>query len=72
MTTCHLRQSGQYLSDSSYSLEIPYRAYTELIREKLKEVPEVEVLQPVSLRERVVDRLFGTHERYRPDGLKFP
>ena len=46
----HPQQTGQYLPDGSYQLEIPYRVDTELIREILKEGAEIEVLAPESLR----------------------
>lgn len=49
----HPQQTGQYLTDGSYQLEIPYRADTELLREILKEGPEVEVLSPPALRESI-------------------
>ena len=47
----HPQQTGRYLPDGSYQLEIPYRMDTELLREILKEGSEVEVLDPKSLRE---------------------
>lgn len=49
----HPQQTGQFLPDGSYQLEIPYRMDTELIREILKEGAEVEVLAPDSLRQQV-------------------
>ena len=61
----HPQQTGQYLPDGSYLLEIPYRVDTELIREILKEGAEVEVLAPDSLRQQVASfidlaqRLYG-------------
>lgn len=51
----HPQQTGQYLPDGSYQLEIPYRMDTELIREILKEGPEVTVLEPSSLRATVAE-----------------
>ena len=49
----HPEQTGQYLPDGSYQLEIPYRIDTELLREILKEGPEVMVIGPASLRGKV-------------------
>lgn len=49
----HPQQTGQYLPDGSYQLQIPYREETELNREILKEGAEVEVLEPPSLRVQV-------------------
>lgn len=46
----HPQQTGQYLSDGSYQLEIPYHIETELLRDILKEGAEVEVLAPDILR----------------------
>ena len=51
----HPQQTGQYLPDGSYQLQIPYREDTELIREILKEGAEVMVLAPESLRIKVKD-----------------
>ena len=49
----HPEQTGKYLPDGSYQLEIPYRIDTELLREILKEGPEVMVIGPASLRGKV-------------------
>jgi predicted DNA-binding transcriptional regulator YafY len=61
----HPQQTGQYLADGSYQLELPYRMDTELLREILKEGSEVEVLAPESLRQQVArcivlaEKLYG-------------
>jgi predicted DNA-binding transcriptional regulator YafY len=49
----HPQQIGQFLSDGSYQLEIPYRVDMELVREILKEGQEVEVIEPLSLRDHI-------------------
>jgi predicted DNA-binding transcriptional regulator YafY len=65
----HPQQTGQYLPEGSYLLEIPYRVDTELIREILKEGAEVEVLAPASLRQQVsrfidlAQKLYGLSEK---------
>lgn len=51
--TWHPQQAGQLLPDGSYQLQIPYRIDTELAQEILKEGPEVEVLVPEALRQKV-------------------
>lgn len=63
----HPQQTGQYLPDGSYQLEIPYRINTELIREILKEGSEVEVLEPNELRQEIIGVLTQTHVIYRPN-----
>jgi predicted DNA-binding transcriptional regulator YafY len=60
----HPEQTGQYLPDGSYQLQIPYREETELIREILKEGAEVEVLAPDSLRSQVADQLNSARNIY--------
>lgn len=60
----HPQQTGQFLPDGSYQLDIPYRMDTELIREILKEGPEVEVMAPEGLRKRVTHHVSLTQEVY--------
>lgn len=62
----HPEQTGQYLPDGSYQLEIPYRIDTELLREILKEGPEVMVMGPASLRgkvEELANQMVGIYEQ---------
>lgn len=61
----HPQQIGQYLSDGSYQLEIPYRTDTELLREILKEGTEVEVLEPDSLKSQIVNNVVRLGDIYR-------
>ena len=56
----HPKQTGKVLADGSFQLEIPYREDLELVREILKEGPEVEVLSPKSLRDLVISQLNAT------------
>ncbi len=60
----HPEQSGKLLPDGSYLLEIPYRVATELIREILKEGPEVEVIGPEILRQQVSGLVSQLFKRY--------
>ncbi len=60
----HPEQSGNFLPDGSYLLEIPYRIGTELIREILKEGPEIEVIAPQELRQQVSELLAQSYKRY--------
>lgn len=60
----HPQQTGKMLADGSYLLEIPYRMSTEIVREILKEGPEVEVLGPETLRKEVRDLAHKLVSRY--------
>ena len=60
----HPQQVGQYLTDGSYELRIPYRDDRELLMDILRHGPDVEVLSPMALRERVVEQLKSALARY--------
>lgn len=60
----HPHQTGQYLPDGSYQLEIPYHMDTELLRDILKEGGEVEVLAPGGLRQQVASSIDLAKKRY--------
>jgi proteasome accessory factor C len=53
----HPEQQGRFLEDGSYELTIPYGDEQELIMDILKYSPDVEVIAPDTLRERVKQRL---------------
>ncbi|MEW5769974.1 MAG: WYL domain-containing protein [Pseudomonadota bacterium] len=53
----HPRQRTSVLDDGSYLIELPYSDDRELIMDVLRHVPEVEVLGPDELREKVAARL---------------
>lgn len=53
----HPQQQGRLLADGSYELTIPYRHPQELVLDILRYGPEVEVIEPASLREEVAARL---------------
>jgi len=49
----HHDQSSQHLDDGSYIMEIPYSNDQELLMDLLRHSPEVEVLEPPELRQRL-------------------
>jgi predicted DNA-binding transcriptional regulator YafY len=62
----HPEQIGQYLTDGSYELSIPYRDDRELVMDILRHGAEVEVVDPPPLREAVKEVLREALARYRP------
>lgn len=63
----HPEQQAEYLSDGRYVLRIPYRDSRELVMDVLRHVPEVEVLEPESLRAEVADKLRRAMSMYCQD-----
>jgi len=61
----HPQQAGRFEPDGSYRLEVPYRDDNELVMDILRYGPEVKVLAPVRLRNRVKQRLAAAVARYR-------
>jgi predicted DNA-binding transcriptional regulator YafY len=53
----HPNQVGQFLTDSSYELRIPYRDPRELVMDILRHGPDVVVVAPHALREEVAQCL---------------
>lgn len=53
----HPSQAGQFLTDGSYELHVPYRDPRELIMDILRHGPDVTVIAPDALREEVAERL---------------
>ena len=60
----HPQQQGQWLTDGSYELTIPYADPTELIRDVMRFGPDVEVVRPESLRELIQRQLAAALEQY--------
>jgi predicted DNA-binding transcriptional regulator YafY len=60
----HPNQRARFEADRSYVLEIPYANDRELVMEILKFGPDVEVLAPDALRQRVADSLRQAARRY--------
>ncbi len=53
----HPKQRGKLLKDGRYELDVPFADDRELSMDILRHVPEVEVLAPVDLREKVIEKL---------------
>jgi len=60
----HPEQRAKVGKDGSYVLELPFAEAPELVMEILKYGPDVEVLEPASLRERVATALRQGAQRY--------
>lgn len=60
----HPQQVGQFLTDGSYELRIPYRDERELVMDILRHGADVEVVAPEALRAEVVAGLRRTLARY--------
>jgi len=60
----HPQQSGQFLTDGSYELRLPYRDERELLMDILRHGPEVEVIGPLALREAAAGALRQALRRY--------
>jgi predicted DNA-binding transcriptional regulator YafY len=52
----HPQQQGRWLDDGSYELRLPYVDETEMVMDVLRQGPQVQVLSPASLRQRVRQR----------------
>ncbi len=55
--TWHPQQKGSFDKQGRYTLELPYSDDRELVMDILRHVPEVEVLAPKALREKLLQRL---------------
>jgi predicted DNA-binding transcriptional regulator YafY len=64
----HPQQRASFEADGSYLLELPYSDDRELVMDILKHGPDVEVLDPPALRERVREQLNETLQRYSRGG----
>lgn len=60
----HPRQQGRWLDDGCYELEVPYGNDRELLMEIRRYGPDVEVLEPPQLKERLVDSLRASLARH--------
>lgn len=61
----HPQQTGRVLRDGSYELSLPYSDERELIMDLLRYGPDVEVMEPESLRHRVAQLAARTAAQYR-------
>ena len=62
--TWHPQQSSMYDADGFYILRVPYSQDTELVMDILKYGAEVEVLEPIELRDRVMQRIDAMRDLY--------
>lgn len=53
----HQKQKGKFLPDGTYELKVPYNDDRELVMDILKHGAEVKVIEPVELRDRVVNEI---------------
>ena len=60
----HPDQRGNVLPDGSYQLDVPYSIETELVMDILRHMPEVEVIGPPALREKVRAKLAEALDRH--------
>lgn len=60
----HPQQEGRTLPDGSYELSIPYSDDRELVGDILRFGPDVQVIAPASLRQKVHQRLMAAVGRY--------
>ena len=66
----HSRQEGYFDEAGYYQLTVPYTNATELVMDILRHGPNVEVLQPSSLRQHVEDQLAETTRLYSHAGSR--
>ena len=66
--TWHSSQRARFEKDGSYVLEVPYADDRELMMEILKFGPDIEVLGPRALREKVRTQLAAALENYENEG----
>lgn len=64
LETWHPHQNSESLEDGSYILKVPYSNDQELVMDLLRHGPEVEVLEPPELRQKVHEVLCAAAEKY--------
>lgn len=67
--TWHPQQVGQWLTDGSYQLQLPYQQDTELLQDILKYADQVEVIAPLDLRQKLIQNLQETLRLYSSDKI---
>lgn len=68
--TWHHDQTSTYLADGSYVLEVPYSNDQELIMDLLRHSPEVEVLDPPELRQKLHTALCAAASKNSPPAVQ--
>jgi predicted DNA-binding transcriptional regulator YafY len=64
LETWHPDETSETLADGSYLLEVPYSNDEELVADLLRHGPEVEVLGPPELRQKVYETLCSAAKKY--------
>lgn len=62
--TWHPHQHGEWWDDGCFHLHVPYADPTELVMEVLRYGPEVEVIEPSSLRQEIAEKISQMHSIY--------
>lgn len=62
--TWHPEQQAHFAEDGSYRLRLPFSNSTELVMDILRHLPDIKVLAPASLRQRVKERLLTALEQF--------
>jgi len=60
----HPEQQGRFIASGHYELRIPYNDARELVMDILRHGPEVQVVEPGTLRDAVVQQLEGALQKY--------
>ena len=63
----HAEQQGRWLDDGGYELRVPYVDETEIVMDVMRQGPEVRVVEPATLRERVRRRHAEAAALYEPE-----
>lgn len=66
----HHDQKSYYLDDQSYVLEVPYASDQELVMDLLRHSPEVEVLEPPDLRQKLHAALCAAANKNQPAAIQ--
>jgi len=66
----HPEQTGQWLPDGRWELQLPYANETELLMDLMRQGDEVEVVSPPALRKAVGERLARALAQYTPGHFK--
>ncbi len=65
--TWHPEQKGEWLENESYRLQAPYRHSQELLMDILKYGAEAEVVEPVELRQSLIEIVSNMQKAYKKE-----
>lgn len=65
----HPQQHGKYIDDGRYELSIPYADARELVMDILRHGSSVEIVEPESLRQQLLEEVKKTLDNYRARGV---